>query len=287
MIPYYWIQEETPEVVKTAHTGGVATSMWFPAGYMRDPDCWMYNHKKPPDPSNPYPAYRPDRKIQEIDEEKLFAAADKRIQLSGWQGPTWRYDGYICPNYEDYTCITHPGPTQNLPQEESFLNHAWLVDLMKGRYPDCKVANWGLPQYATPWGDYDILGYQMLGQLTWMHDYGAVSVYQLGRDNDLEFTQDRLNWYARWSMPLVVYMNAWEMHRTVHGGDGKWHPQSDDKRQQIFDMIAATPNVVGVEMWSMVQHDYIEKGRMGPETTSIEQIDARHVESVRFIGQAV
>lgn len=287
MTPYWWTHDSvvTDEMLALIAKYKLHSSLWFPPGYMRDDDCWMYNHKKPSDP--PQAWYNPHRGIQEIDADKLFAAADLRIRLSGFEGPTHLFDGYLCPNYEDYTCMTHPGPQQNLTMDESFDNHVWLVELMKGRYPACKLANWGLPQYPGPWGQPDLGGYQMLGQLTWMYDYGAPSAYQLHRDNDIEHTQARMNWAARWDMPLIVYVSPWERWRTVHGGDNKWYAQTPEKMQQVFDIVLSTPNVVGVEMWSMVRYHYIQNGWMEDGISHDYQIDAQHASALRFLGQAL
>jgi hypothetical protein len=287
MISYYYIEQETEEVTTAAEESGFSITQWYPAGNMASAACWMYNHKKLENLPEDFPHYKPDRAVQEIDPEKLYQTTDNIIRRSGWEGPPQMFNSYLCPNYEDYTCITHPGPEQNLSQEQSFRNHVRLIELMRARYPEALLANWGLPQYATQWGNFDILGYQMLGQLTWMYDIGAVSVYQLGREDDLEFTQDRLDWYARWDMPLVVYINVWEKHKTVHGGDGLWHVCPAPKLQEIVDMTLETPNVVGVELWSMVTHRMIEQGKLHPMIDSPQIIDDQHVRTLRYVGKMV
>ena len=286
MIPYYWIQEETELILSSARAAGLHTSLWFPPGYMRDSDTWMLNHVKP-HPANPYPHYKPDRDIQELVPKYLYAKADERIRLSGFQGPTSLYEGYLCPNYEDYLCITHPGETRNLSQEASYRNHEWLVMLMRARYPYAKLANWGLPQAPDRWGEFDLGGYQILGQLTELYDMGAPSAYCLHRDDDFARVQARMDWAVRWDIPLVVYMSPWERWRTVHGGDNKWYAQPRGKMQIVMDMVLATPNVVGVEIWSMVKHSYIAKGWMEASITSPEQIDQVHIRALKFLGQAV
>jgi hypothetical protein len=283
METYYFQPDDTKtdDVLAAVETYDIKDTRWFAAGYMRDPDCWMYNHIKPTtDP--PYRHYRPDRGIQEIDETKLFAAADKIIRRAGWEGPTWQYDGYICPNYEDFLCMTHPSDDRNLTAMESFENHAHLVDLMKMGYPECQLATWGIPQAPTRWGDYDLGGYQMMGRLTEAYDVGAPSVYCKGNPNDMQWVQDRLVWAEWWGMPLVVYMNPWERR-----SDNRWYAQAPDKMDEILDHIHATENVVGVEMWSMVDYHYIQKGWMDPGITQTYQIDAHHAGALTFLGQNV
>jgi hypothetical protein len=283
MIGYYYIEETSAAIDTAAANANLRPTQWFSPGPMWDASCWMYNHKKPGDP--PYNQYRPDRGIQEIDHAKLYAKADSIILASGWEGPTTEFDGYLCPNYEDYLCMTHPGPERNLPPEASFRNHLRLIELMRGRYPKAKLANWGLPQFDNPWGNYSLMGYQMMGQLTQMYDYGAGSCYTTGRENDMEIIQDRVNWFTRWNKPLVIYVSPWERHRTVHGGDGKWHPMTQAKLTQVIDIAEASPNVVGMEMWSMCRHHYIDKGWMDDIITHPSHIDQQHIFCLALLGK--
>ena len=58
-----------------------------------------------------------------------------------------------------------------------------------------------------------------------------------------------------------------------------------EKMQAVHDIVAATPNVVGIECWSMVQYHYIAKGWMEDGITETYQIDAHHAGAVTFLGQ--
>ena len=57
--------------------------------------------------------------------------------------------------------------------------------------------------------------------------------------------------------------------------------------QQVFDIVLSTPNVVGVEMWSMVRYHYIQNGWMEEGIRHDYQIDAQHASALRFLGQAL
>ena len=264
MIPYYHFDEYTPSLESFAKSKGLQPSLWFSTGPMRDAKSWMYNHIKP-DSADPYEQYRPYRDVQEIDPRKLFAAADEIIRRSGWEGPPPEYDGMLCPNYEDYVCMTHPNRAQNLTADQSFANHVRLIELMRGRYPYVQLANWGLPQDSPYWGIPSLRGYQMLGQLTQMYDYGCPSAYCKGRGTDLLTVTKRMNWAERWGKPLVVYLNPWERDRQ---GDNLWYPQAMGKFREVFQIVRATRNVVGVELWSMCGAEDVVKGRMCSEILS-------------------
>lgn len=284
MTPFYWIKEETPDVAQEANTLGLSTSMWFPPGYMWDPgNCWMYNHVKP-DPADPYLRYDADHAIQELKPIQLRRAADARIRLAGFEGPPQDWPGLLCANYEDYISFTHPGENRHLSQLDSYHNHVLLVKYLRAFYPNAQLANWGLPLWQHhSWGNADDNGFMLLGKLTAMYDYGCPSAYCAGRADDLDWVQGGLNYAAQWDMPLVVYVNAWERWKL----DNKWHTPSPGKLEAVLEIATSTPNVIGVEMWSMVQNHYIKKGWMMPGITDTSQIEDQHVEALNMLSAFV
>lgn len=288
MIPYYFIQQVTEEVLDAAKRFNMRPTIWFPEGPMRDATTWVYNHRKKENLPPGFPHYRDDRGVQEIDPLKLRAAGDLVIRRTGWKGPTGLYDGPLCANYEHFTDITHPESGDwDLTQRESVANHHLLVDYMDMFWPLSLPALWGLPQWGTVWGDFDINGYQELGRLTERLAIGYPSAYQLHRPNDLEYTQERMAWAARSGKPLIVGMSPWERWRPAHGGDNKWYRCSPTKMRQVLDIVLETPNVIGIEIWSMVKKEYIPKGWMEEAITHSYQIDTQHVGALTLLGQTL
>jgi hypothetical protein len=287
MTPYHYIEEMNDELRQIVAHFNIQPTRWFPPGPMREESTWMYNHKKLENLPPNYPHYNHARAVQEIDPIKLWAKADEVIRSTGFTGDTEDYNGLLCANYEDYICITHPGPEQNLTQDESFRNHCRLICYLQAKYPKAWLANWGLSQWQHhPWGSYDLNGFTLLGHLTEMYDYLCPSCYTKGFDDDIDdWIRPAMEFAQRCSKPIVAYMNPWEWRRRAHGFDNKFYPVDPEKMKRVYDTIMDQENVIGVEMWSYVRHEFIEQGRMSDDITHNYQIDAQHAAALTFLGE--
>jgi hypothetical protein len=284
---YYWTPEHCEDVVEAARATGVKTTMWFgPGGPHGDPAKWWLRPEFVEE-------HLPRRVIESerILVPELFEAADRRIRLAGHRGPTSEWDGLLGPNYEQYSYMTRP-PSLGTPwtPQKSYENHALLYHLLKRRYPWAQIYCWGLggcPAKLNWRGlphDYHLPGLLMLGRLQQLYDVACPSCYLKGDDEAANREKVRRNMDNAQSTgkPIIACMNPWTRNRST---DGLWHPASVQSLEMVLDEILTYPNVVAIEMWSMVKHGDIEAGRMGPEIANTWQIDAHIAGAVGLLGQ--